>query len=177
MVCHPRWLIFGKVTTYFMGRAGRPVCIQIHSSKDRLITYSATHQENGSSCVFLVIHFYLLWLLLVQSMSVNRNATHEIIIILQHVAVDSLNEVLVCWFVCARPPRYFKLNTYIIHEHLEPLVLILKPAWISNHMPSKVWDEFSNPFQTSTVVPSKFGMFSNFIPLIMIDVITYPCWN
>ena len=30
--------------------------------------------------------------------------------------------------------------------HQGPLLLTLIPAWIINHMPSKVWDEITYPF-------------------------------
>ena len=44
---------------------------------------------------------------------------------------------------------------------------------MNNHMPGKVCDEITYPFQTSTVQPLKFGM-SNFIPHIIMYVIIYP---
>ena len=43
----------------------------------------------------------------------------------------------------------------------------LIPAWISNYVPSKVWDEVTYPFL----------WISNFLPHILMDVITYPCWD
>ena len=36
--------------------------------------------------------------------------------------------------------------------------LTLIPAWISNHVSSKLWDEITYPFQTSTVALLKFGI-------------------
>ena len=36
--------------------------------------------------------------------------------------------------------------------------LTLIPAWISNHMPGKVWDEIIHPFQASTVAHWSLGM-------------------
>ena len=35
--------------------------------------------------------------------------------------------------------------------------LTLIPAWINNHMTSKMWDEITYPFPTSMVAPLKFG--------------------
>ena len=45
--------------------------------------------------------------------------------------------------------------------------LILIPTWISNHMQSKVWDEIIYPFLN----------FNGFIPHLLMDVTTYPCWD
>ena len=70
--------------------------------------------------------------------------------------------------------------------------LTLIPAWISNHMPGKVWDEITYPFLNfnglwgeitypfinfngATVEVKEW--ISNFIPHIVMDVITYPCWD
>ena len=36
--------------------------------------------------------------------------------------------------------------------------LTLIPAWKSNHIPSKVWEEITHPFLTSTVAPLMFRM-------------------
>ena len=48
-----------------------------------------------------------------------------------------------------------------IHPHKWPVTRKMFPfddviMFISNHMPSKVWDEITFPFQTSTVAPLKF---------------------
>ena len=57
------------------------------------------------------------------------------------------------------------ITKLIGHVALGPLLL----TWISHHMASKVWDG------TSTVPPLKFGNgISNFIPHVIMDVITYP---
>ena len=50
----------------------------------------------------------------------------------------------------------------------------LIPAWISNNMPCKVWDEITYPFPNyngSTV--EVWEWISNFIPHFILDVITY----
>ena len=52
------------------------------------------------------------------------------------------------------------------------LTLIL--AWISNHMPGKVWDGITYSFPSFN---SATAWISNFIPHIKMDVITYPCWG
>ena len=57
-----------------------------------------------------------------------------------------------------------------------PLLLTLIPAWIGNHMPCKVWDQITYPFPNfngSTV--EVWEWINNFIPHIIIHVITYPC--
>ena len=48
--------------------------------------------------------------------------------------------------------------------------------WISNHMPSKVWDEITNPslnFNDATAEVKEWT--SNLIPHFIMDIITYPC--
>ena len=60
--------------------------------------------------------------------------------------------------------------------YLDGLTLI--PAWISNHMPSKVWDEITYPLPNFSACSIKvWEWISSFIPHFMIDVITYPCWD
>ena len=52
--------------------------------------------------------------------------------------------------------------------------LTLIPVWISNHMPSKLWDEITNPllnFNLCTI----WEWINKFIPHIIMDVITYSC--
>ena len=58
------------------------------------------------------------------------------------------------------------------------LRLSLISAGISNHMPSKVWDEISYPFSNfngSTV--EVWEWICNFTPHYIMDVITNPCWD
>ena len=55
-----------------------------------------------------------------------------------------------------------------------PLTLI--PAWISNHMPSKMWDEITYPFPNfNSCTVEVWEWISNFIPRLIMDAITYPC--
>ena len=57
-------------------------------------------------------------------------------------------------------PEGCVLNQPVLNYTWGPLYqhgLTLIPAWISNHMHSKVWDELSINSQTSTVAPLKFG--------------------
>ena len=50
-------------------------------------------------------------------------------------------------------------------------------AWLSNHMPSKVW-EFLIHSQTSTVQPLQVReCISCVLPHVIMDVLTYPCWD
>ena len=52
------------------------------------------------------------------------------------------------------------------------------PAWISNHMPGKVWDEITYPFTNfNGYTVDVWEGITYFIPHIMTDVITYPCWD
>ena len=44
-------------------------------------------------------------------------------------------------------------------------------VWISEHMPSKVWDEITYPF------PNFLGMDKEFTPHFKMDVIIYPWWD
>ena len=56
--------------------------------------------------------------------------------------------------------------------------ILLATWWISNCMPSKVWDEIAYPlpnFNNCTV--EVWEWISNFIPHFMIDATTYPCCN
>ena len=56
------------------------------------------------------------------------------------------------------------------------LILIL--AWRSNHMSSKVWDEITYPFHNfDGCTVELWEWMRNFIPHIIMDVITYPCWD
>ena len=56
--------------------------------------------------------------------------------------------------------------------------LNLIPAWISNHISSKVWEEIIYPFPNFKGATVEVGEWiSNFIPHFTMDVITYPCWD
>ena len=56
--------------------------------------------------------------------------------------------------------------------------LTLIPAWISKHMPRKVWNEITYPFPNFNGGSVEvWEWISNFIPHIIMDVITYPCWD
>ena len=63
------------------------------------------------------------------------------------------------------------------HIYYHCLTVII-PAWISNHTPSKVWDEITYPFLNfnGTTVEVKEWI-SYFIPHIIMGVITYPWWD
>ena len=54
--------------------------------------------------------------------------------------------------------------------------LTLIPAWISNHIHYKVWDEITYPFLNfNGATVEVWEWINNFIPYIIVDVITYPC--
>ena len=51
-------------------------------------------------------------------------------------------------------------------------------AWISNHMPSEVWDEITYPFPNfNGCTVEVWEWVSNFVPHFVMDLITYPCWD
>ena len=55
-------------------------------------------------------------------------------------------------------------------------VLKLIPAWISDHMPSKMWDEITYTFSNFNGRAVEFWEWvSNFI--FIMDVITYTWWD
>ena len=52
------------------------------------------------------------------------------------------------------------------------------PAWISNHMPSKVWDEITYPFPNfNSCTVEVWELISNVISNYIMNVIIYSCWN
>ena len=56
--------------------------------------------------------------------------------------------------------------------------LTLIPAWISNHMARKVWDEITYPFPNfNSCTVEVWEWISHFIPHFIMIVITYPCWD
>ena len=56
--------------------------------------------------------------------------------------------------------------------------LISIPAWISNHISSKVWYEITYPFPNfNGCTVEVWKWVSNFIPHFMKDVIIYQCWD
>ena len=60
---------------------------------------------------------------------------------------------------------------------LSPSPLTSIPAWISNHMPSRVVDQVTYPFPNfNGVTVEVWEWISNFIPHLMMDVIIHPCW-
>ena len=58
-------------------------------------------------------------------------------------------------------------------------VLTLIPAWISNQMPSKVWDEITYPFlnKLHRLHVEVYEWINNFISHFIMDVIIYACWD
>ena len=51
-------------------------------------------------------------------------------------------------------------------------------AWMSNHTPTKVWNEITYPFPNfNCVTVAVWKWISNFIPHFIMDGITYPCWD
>ena len=82
--------------------------------------------------------------------------------------MGSLSNKFLCFLKLIQPNRV----SFYYHD------LTLIPAWISNHMCSKVWDEITDPFPNFTGGTIKvWEWISNFIPHFVMDVITYPCWD
>ena len=60
------------------------------------------------------------------------------------------------------------------YEYLEPLLITLIPAWISNPMPSKVWDEIAYPFLNFKGCTAEiWEWISDFTPPFILDIIIY----
>ena len=56
--------------------------------------------------------------------------------------------------------------------------IILIPAWISNYIHYKVWDEITYPFPNfNSCTIEVWEWIGNFIPHFTEHVITYPCWD
>ena len=72
------------------------------------------------------------------------------------------------------------INGMLEQWHLKPFYihgLNLIPAYISNYMPNKMWDEITYLFPNfSGVTIEGWEWISNFIPHFIMGVITYPCW-
>ena len=70
-----------------------------------------------------------------------------------------------------------------VNEWLHPGAPLLTwinsiPAWISNHMPSEMWDEIINSFPNFNGYRVEvWEWIRNFFPHFIMDVITYPCWD
>ena len=79
-----------------------------------------------------------------------------------------------CWNV-----RCYYLSIHqTSNTHQGPLLLTLISAWISNHMPSKVYNKITYPFSNfSRYTRWNLEIDSNLIPHLIMDVITYPWWN
>ena len=67
------------------------------------------------------------------------------------------------WYIEALPVFMSSCATFYKHG------LTLIPAWISNYIQYKMWDEIIYPF------PNVWEWISNFIPYFTGTVITYPC--
>ena len=80
--------------------------------------------------------------------------------------------VIIVW----TPYLIYITFTIFVGNQVELLVTTQKiPAWISNDMPSKVWDEIAYPFLNfNGCTVEVYEWISNFIPHFMMDVITYP---
>ena len=50
-------------------------------------------------------------------------------------------------------------------------------AWIIDHIPNKVWGEITYPFTNFNSCTGESGEWTSFIPHIIMDAITYPCWD
>ena len=51
-------------------------------------------------------------------------------------------------------------------------------AWMSNHIPIKVWNKITYPFPNfNCVTVAVWKWISNFIPHFIMDGMTYPCWD
>ena len=62
--------------------------------------------------------------------------------------------------------------------HFTNMDKLLIPAWVSNHMHSKVWNEITYPFLNfNGCTVEVLEWISDFILHFIMDVITYPYWD
>ena len=92
-----------------------------------------------------------------------------------------LTESIMVWFTGAYASFGLDLDELILKRDRAKSLnsgLILIPAWISNHMPRKVWAEIIYPFLNfNGHTVEVWEWVSNFSPHFIIDVITHPCWE
>ena len=60
-------------------------------------------------------------------------------------------------------------------NHILLYLLTSNPAWRRNYTHYELWDETTYLFTTAMV--AVWEWISNFLPHLIMDVITYPCWN
>ena len=71
-----------------------------------------------------------------------------------------------------------KFDTKEVHGNKYDKSYTAATAWISNHIPSKVWDEITYPFPNfNGYTVEVWEWISNFIPHFIMDIITYPWWD
>ena len=78
-------------------------------------------------------------------------------------------------FCCGAPMHIWQKNS----SRVLGGDLTLIPAWISNYILDKVWDEITYSFAkfNGGNVREVWEWISNFIPHLRIDVIAYTCWD
>ena len=101
--------------------------------------------------------------------------------------------VMVLWYCCTRKYNFsrnhylwrsfhldhsgisLQFNSFRDYFHYHGLTLI--PAWICNHMLSKMWDDITYPFSNFNGANIEiWEWISDFIPHFIMDLITCPCW-
>ena len=88
-----------------------------------------------------------------------------------HLSPFDSKSMCIEWFV-VRPAVVTSLKTSYLHG------LTYIPAWISNYIQYKVWDEIIYPFLNFNGVTGEvWEWISNFIRHFTGQVINYPCWD
>ena len=77
--------------------------------------------------------------------------------------------------------KTFKHSTWILPINMGPFYLnwlILIPAWMNNHKPSKEWNEIVYPFPNSNEAATEiWEWMRNFISHFVMGLIIYPRWD
>ena len=88
------------------------------------------------------------------------------------VAVNTPHGCLVFWGLNEQRPYRDICCPFYLHG------LTLIPAWISDRIHYKMWDEIAYPFLIfNGATVEVWELISNFIPHFTVHVITYPCWD
>ena len=80
---------------------------------------------------------------------------------------------------------YYKSSAVVTYSNVVIMIGMVEmviEAWLSNHIPSKDWDEITYPipnFNGHTIEVWKWisNLISHFIMDVITDVITYPYWD
>ena len=105
---------------------------------------------------------------------------HKLLILTRMIYIYIYIYIYICIWCYMKHPHGFDVvslpGCYLLPFFSHGLTWI--QAWISNHMLNTMWDEITNPFPNINCATVEVREWiSNFIPHIIMDVITYPCWD